>query len=79
MGRGGDGEGQRFVSRLEAVKEAVGRHLEHMAITEPQNKVRREMAIGWHFEQTISLPPSLPPTLLPSLPPSLLVGCSGSI
>lgn len=35
-GRGG---GTRYISRLEAIKEAVGRHLEHMALTNPNNTV----------------------------------------
>ncbi len=59
MGRGGGG-GQRFVSRLDAVKEAVSRHLEHMAVTEPQNKVKRPTRCppGASFEYSASLPPS---------------------
>jgi hypothetical protein len=35
-GRGG---GTRYVSRLEAIKEAVARHLDHMALTHPGNTV----------------------------------------
>lgn len=35
-GRGG---GARYISRLEAIKEAVCRHLDHMSVTEPHNKV----------------------------------------
>lgn len=38
-GRGGGGGGTRYISRLEAIKEAVSRHIERMALTEPQNKV----------------------------------------
>ena len=38
-GRGGGGGGPRYISRLEAIKEAVCRHLEHMSVTEPRNKV----------------------------------------
>lgn len=34
-GRGG----ARYISRLEAIKEAVCRHLDHMSVTEPHNKV----------------------------------------
>ena len=37
-GRGGGG-GARYISRLEAIKEAVCRHLDHMSVTEPRNKV----------------------------------------
>ncbi len=37
-GRGGGG-GTRYISRLEAIKEAVSRHIERMALTDPQNKV----------------------------------------
>ena len=40
-GRGGGGGGPRYISRLEAIKEAVCRHLDHMSITEPHNKVGR--------------------------------------
>ena len=40
-GRGGGGGGPRYISRLEAIKEAVCRHLDHMSITEPRNKVSR--------------------------------------
>ena len=40
-GRGGGGGGPRYISRLEAIKEAVCRHLDHMSITEPRNKVGR--------------------------------------
>lgn len=36
---GRSGGGIRYVSRLEAIKEAVSRQLEHLAITEPKNKV----------------------------------------
>ena len=39
-GRGGGGA--RYISRLEAIKEAVCRHLDHMSVTEPHNKVRVE-------------------------------------
>ena len=40
-GGGGGGGGQpRYISRLDAIKEAVSRHLEHMAVTEPNNKVK---------------------------------------
>ena len=39
-GRGAGGGGTRHISRLEAIKEAVGRHLEHMALTNPNNTVR---------------------------------------
>ncbi len=39
-GRGGGG-GTRHISRLEAIKEAVSRHIERMALTDPQNKVSR--------------------------------------
>lgn len=39
MGRSNRGEGTRYISRLEAIKEAVSRHMSHMAITEPNNKV----------------------------------------
>ena len=38
-GRGGGGGGARYISRLEAIKEAVCRHLDHMSVTEPHNKV----------------------------------------
>lgn len=38
-GRGGGGTGPRYISRLEAIKEAVCRHLDHMSVTEPHNKV----------------------------------------
>ena len=38
-GRGGGGGGPRYISRLEAIKEAVCRHLDHMSVTEPHNKV----------------------------------------
>lgn len=38
-GGGGAGGGPRYISRLEAIKEAVCRHLDHMSITEPHNKV----------------------------------------
>lgn len=38
-GRGGGGGGPRFISRLEAIKEAVCRHVDHMSVTEPRNKV----------------------------------------
>ena len=37
---GGGGGGARYISRLEAIKEAVCRHLDHMSVTEPHNKVR---------------------------------------
>ena len=37
-GRSGGG-GTRYISRLEAIKEAVSRHIERMALTDPQNKV----------------------------------------
>lgn len=36
-GRGGGGT--QYISRLESIKEAVNRHLQHMAVTEPNNKV----------------------------------------
>ena len=36
-GRGGGGT--QYISRLESIKEAVSRHLQHMAVTEPNNKV----------------------------------------
>lgn len=36
---GGGGGGARYISRLEAIKEAVCRHLDHMSVTEPHNKV----------------------------------------
>lgn len=36
---GGNGGGPRYISRLDAIKEAVCRHMAHMAITEPHNKV----------------------------------------
>lgn len=39
---GRSGGSTRYVSRLEAIKEAVSRQLEHLAITEPKNKVRIE-------------------------------------
>ena len=35
-----EGGGTRYISRLEAIKEAVSRHMERLALTEPQNKVR---------------------------------------
>lgn len=38
-GRSGGGGGPRYISRLEAIKEAIGRQIEHMSITEPENKV----------------------------------------
>ena len=38
-GRGGGGGGARYISRLEAIKQAVCRHLDHMSVTEPHNKV----------------------------------------
>ena len=39
-GGGGGGGGARYISRLEAIEEAVCRHLDHMSVTEPHNKVR---------------------------------------
>lgn len=44
---GRSGGGTRYVSRLEAIKEAVSRQLEHLAITEPKNKVRTEYVCSY--------------------------------
>lgn len=38
-GRSGGGGDARYISRLQAIKEAVSRHMDHMALTEPHNKV----------------------------------------
>lgn len=42
-GRSRGESGPRYISRLEAIKEAVSRHMAHMAITEPHNKVNPEL------------------------------------
>ena len=44
---GRSGGGTRYISRLEAIKEAVSRQLEHLAITEPKNKVRTEYVCAY--------------------------------
>lgn len=36
---GGGGGGARHISRLECLKEAISRHIDHLAVTEPHNKV----------------------------------------
>ena len=38
-GRGGGGGGPRYISRLECIKEAISRHMDHLAVTEPNSKV----------------------------------------
>ena len=51
-GRGG---GTKHISRLEAIKQAVDRHLEHMALTNPDNTVCtrvQHMHINIHIMNT---------------------------
>lgn len=38
-GRGGGGGGTRHISRLECLKEAISRHMDHLAVTDPDTKV----------------------------------------
>jgi hypothetical protein len=52
-GRGG---GRRYISRLDAVKEAVARHLDHMALTFPNNTVRQfSLVVSSYHLQTFPL------------------------
>ena len=36
---GGSGSGPRYISRLECLKEAISRHMDHLSVTEGNSKV----------------------------------------